>query len=125
MDEFNALRVRARQKRDKLIEEARSDYHSALIRITALEHDLRRKHNTQAQAIAQCVNRVIPSDRGFTIPEIMQRLEELDGSRVWFKQSVDRHISRLRRQGISPGWWRGLFLCARGQSGMMGGACTN
>jgi hypothetical protein len=41
--EFNALRARARDKRDKAIEEARRDYEATLVQIAKLEQDLEGK----------------------------------------------------------------------------------
>lgn len=43
---------------------------------------------------------MIPSDRPFTVQDVVCALEALDERRVWRRRSVDNHISRLRDRGL-------------------------
>ncbi|MBW3599148.1 MAG: hypothetical protein KY475_17995 [Planctomycetes bacterium] len=100
MNEFIELRKRAREKRDKAIDQARKEYNETLVRIAALEQDLLGKEVSSHKRISACIDRVIPSDRPFTTVDIMTALEALDGGRAWRKRSVDHHIYRLRERGL-------------------------
>jgi hypothetical protein len=100
MNEFNDLRKRAREKRDKAIAQARQDYAETLGRIAALEQDLLGRDLSTHRKISVCIERVIPQDREFTTADIMAGLEALDPGRVWRKRSIDNHISRLRERGL-------------------------
>jgi hypothetical protein len=100
MNEFIALRARARQKRDKLIASARREYAQTLVQIAALEQDLLGKESSRHKRVSASVESVIPSDRTFTTVDVMTALEALDPGRVWRKRSVDNHLSRLRERGL-------------------------
>jgi len=100
MKEFIALRAKAREKRDRLINEARRDYEETLTRIAALEQDLLGKDVSSHRKISVCIERVIPTDREFTTVDVVSALEALDPGRVWRKRSIDSHISRMRERGL-------------------------
>ena len=100
MNEFNLLRQRAREKRDKLIGEARAEYEATLVQIAKLEQDLCGKVSSRHRSISSCIESVIPSDRPFTTADIMAGLDALDPWRVWRKRSVDNNLSRLRERGL-------------------------
>src|SRR5688572_1575424 len=100
MNEFTALRIRAREKRDKLIAEARKEYDATLVAIAALEQDLLGKVSSRHKTISACIESVIPREDSFTVGYILAGLEALDPGRVWRKRSIDSHLSRLREKGI-------------------------
>jgi hypothetical protein len=100
MNEFIALRARARDKRDKLIAEARKDYEATLVTIASLEQDLLGRESSRHKRISASVESAIPRDRPFTTVDIMTSLEAIDPGRVWRKRSVDSHIARLRERGL-------------------------
>jgi hypothetical protein len=99
-NEFSALRSRARDKRDKLIAQARKEYHSALIQIVMLERDLLGVTLKRYKKLSHAVQSVIPRDESFTSVTVMASLEALEPGRVWRKASIDGHITRLRQLGI-------------------------
>jgi hypothetical protein len=99
MFEFNALRSRAKDKRDKAIAYARQEYEATLVTIAGLEQDLLGKESSRYRLISACVESVIPRDRPFSTTDIMTSLEGLDPGRTWRKRSVDNHIARLRERG--------------------------
>jgi len=99
-NEFNALRARARDKRDKAIAEIRREYEAQLVQIAALEQDLLGKVSSRYKKISAAIESVIPRDAEFTTGYIMAGLEALDPRRTWRKRSIDNHISRLRERGL-------------------------
>jgi len=100
MEAFIAIRRRAKENRDKLIAQADAEYADTLRRIAAIEQDITGREYSRRQTISSCVNQVLPSDRPFTIVDIIAGLEALDPGRVWRKHSVDGYMSRLRARGI-------------------------
>lgn len=99
-NEFNALRARARDKRDKAIAEIRAEYEAQLVQIAALEQDLLGKVSSRHKKISSAIESVIPRDATFTTADIMAALEALDPRRAWRKRSIDNHFSRLRERGL-------------------------
>ncbi len=99
-NEFNALRARARAKRDKEIAAVRAEYEATLVQIATLEQDLLGKVTSRYRKISAAIESVIPSDRPFSTADIMAGLEALDPGRVWRKRAIDSHISRLRERGL-------------------------
>ena len=99
MNEFTALRTRARDKRDRSISDARKEYEETLTAIAALEHGLTGRRRAPKR-ISACVESVIPRGEPFTSTEIIAALEALDSGRVWHKWTVDNHITKLRAKGI-------------------------
>src|SRR5665811_2001341 len=95
-NEFNALRARARDRRDKVISEARREYEYQLVQISKLEQDLLGKVSSRYTKISTAVESVIPRESTFTTVDVMASLEALDPRRAWRKRSVDSHIFRLR-----------------------------
>jgi len=100
MEAFNLLRKKARDNRDRIISQARTEYAASLMRIAELEQDLLGRDKPAHKSIASCIERVIPRDRTFTTEDILAGLEALDGRRVWRRRSVDNHISRLRAKNL-------------------------
>jgi hypothetical protein len=100
MNEFSALRSRARDKRDKAIAQARSEYQQALIQIATLEQDLTGRESSRHKPVSACISAVLPRSEPFTAPEILAALEALDGSRVWIKKTIDGYLTKLRAKGI-------------------------
>ena len=99
-NEFNALRTRARDKRDRLIAEARREYESTLVDIAKLEQDLLGTRSHRYRKISAAIEAVIPRDRPFTTQDVMSGLEALDPGRVWRMHSVISHVTRLRERGL-------------------------
>ncbi|QDU31789.1 hypothetical protein ETAA8_69490 [Anatilimnocola aggregata] len=100
MNEFAALRKRARDKRDKAIAIVRREYELALTQIATLEQDLLGLESSRHQKISACIERVIPRDEPFNSVDIMAALEALDPTRPWRMHSIHNHIARLRERGI-------------------------
>lgn len=98
--EFVQLRARARDKRDKLIAEARREYEATLVQIATLEQDLLGKISSRHKSISSCIESVIPRADTFTTVDIMASLEALDPGRVWRPSSLHNHIARLRDKGL-------------------------
>jgi hypothetical protein len=99
-NEFNALRARARQKRDAALAEIQADYQAALVQIARLEQDLLGKVRSRYRKISAAIEAVIPKDGTFTTADILVSLEALDSRRYWRKRFIDNHISRLRERGL-------------------------
>lgn len=100
MQEFSALRAKARQRRDAEIAKAREDYEASLLRIAELEQRLLGKDDPRRIKLSAAVERVIPREREFTVNDVMQSLEALDPSRAWHRTSVARHVTKLREIGL-------------------------
>ncbi len=100
MNEFTKLRTLAREKRDKLLARVRAEYDSTLVQIAALERELLNRELTKHKTLAECVAALMPSDRPFTVRDIMIGLEAMDDGRIWRRKSVDYHFSKLRELGV-------------------------
>ena len=100
MQALNDLRQAARDRRDKLIAKARTEYEATLAKIASIEQDLLGREPTNPRSIASCVELVIPSDGPFTSGDLLRNLEALDPRRPWRKRSVDHAIQRLRAKGL-------------------------
>ena len=83
MEAFLELRQRAREKRDKIIAQARDEYASTLIRIARAR--LAGRDSSTHRSVASCINSVLPSDRPFSAVDVLASLEALDPGRVWRK----------------------------------------
>lgn len=99
MQEFTALRIKAREKRDKAVKAAQDEYALTLVKIASLEQDLNGHRPSNHKSIASCIESVIP-ERPFTTVDVMTALEALDPSRTWRKRAIDSHIYRLREKGL-------------------------
>lgn len=100
MNEFTALRARAREQRDKAIAQAKQNYAEALERIAVLENSLLERDKPKVRRTSDCISRVLPTDKPFTVDDILEALEAHDPSRVWSKKAVCNHITNLRKRGI-------------------------
>lgn len=102
-NEFNALRARAKARRDKAVTAIQEEYQAALVQIAKLEQDLLGRQSRTAlsrRPISACIDSILPKDRPFTTVDVMTALEALDSSRYWRKRSADFHIGKLRRIGV-------------------------
>jgi hypothetical protein len=99
-NEFTALRARAREKRDKAIDHARSEYQQTLVSIAALEQDLAGTTSSRHKPVSACISSIIPRDEPFTAQDILAALEALDAGRVWHRKTVDGYLTKLRIKGI-------------------------
>jgi hypothetical protein len=97
---FAALRAQARDRRDKEISHARAEYEVSLSQISELEQRLLGKIDQRRLATSAAIERVIPRDEPFTVPDIMAALESFDPSRVWPMATVRRHVTALRNKGL-------------------------
>jgi hypothetical protein len=100
MQAFTDIRRKAIEKRDRAIAQARREYAETLARIAALEQDVLGRDPSNHKTISSCINRVLPSDREFTVIDVLAGLEGLDPGRVWRRRSVDSHIFRLIERGV-------------------------
>jgi len=100
MNEFIALRARARDKRDKAIAHARQEYEATLVQIASLEQDLLGRESSRHKKVSACIESVLPLDQPFTTVDILASLEAIDPGRVWRRRAVDHHIFRLRERGL-------------------------
>jgi vacuolar-type H+-ATPase subunit E/Vma4 len=66
MQTFSELRQAARERRDKLIDKARSEYEDTLRQIANLEQDLLGREPSTHRSMSSCVSSVIPNDGPFT-----------------------------------------------------------
>jgi hypothetical protein len=100
MSAFLELRKHAKEKRDKIIGQARAEYADTLVKIAELEQDLLGAQPSKHKTIASCINSVLPTDRPFNTLDILAALEALDPGRVWRRRMIDHHIFRLRERGV-------------------------
>jgi DNA-binding transcriptional ArsR family regulator len=98
--EFTKLRAMAREKRDRAIKHAHSEYEATILQIAKIEQDLLGKESSRHRKISASIERCIPRDATFTVNSILKALEALDPGRVWRRRSVEHHITRLREKGI-------------------------
>ena len=100
MNEFNALRTRARAKRDAAVAEAHKDCEATLLSIAKLEQDLLGKVSNRFRKTSAAIESVIPRDRSFTVHDLLAALEASAPGRTWELRSVNNQITRLRKRGI-------------------------
>jgi hypothetical protein len=100
MNEFSAIRARARERRDSAIKQARTEYAESLNQIAAPEDRLLQQARPKFRRVTDCIARVIPSDKHFTIDDVMEALEALDPARNWHRPVVTNHITHLRNRGV-------------------------
>lgn len=100
MQEFNALRAKARERRDKAIADAQREYDRNLADIANVEQNLLGKISTRAKELSPSVSAAMPADRAFTVQDVLANLEAMAPGRAWKKRSLDCHMSRLVKFGI-------------------------
>jgi len=100
MNEFMALRAKARQRRDDEIAKAHQDYAESLAKIAELEQQLLGKPDPKALELSAAVERVIPRDEPFNCDNVMASLESLDPSRCGWKRRAARY-PLLAREGTA------------------------
>src|SRR5690349_10786708 len=94
--QFAAVRELVKERYHKAIAQARKDYCEALKRIKALEREL---FKTEPGPLGKFIDQVIPTDKPFTIPDIMAGLKALDPVRKWEKKGVQKWLGKLRARG--------------------------
>lgn len=100
MHEFTALRARAKERRDQAIRVARLSYEQTISQIAELENRLLDRGKPKIKLLVDCVREVMPTDRPFTIQEVMESLEVLDPARIWKRVAVGNIITAMRKRGI-------------------------
>jgi hypothetical protein len=99
-DHFNALRLKARERRDKALTTAQAEYESVLAQIASLEYDLLGGRPSRREPLSASVQAAIPADEPFTIADIVARLEGLEPGRVVRRKSVCNYIATLTERGL-------------------------
>jgi hypothetical protein len=99
-DHFNALRLKARERRDKALATAQSDYEAALAKIADLEYDLLGGRPSRREPLSASVQAAIPRDEPFTIADIVARLEGLEPGRIVRRKSVCNYIAGMTERGL-------------------------
>lgn len=94
---FAELRAHARERRDKSIAQIRKEYEENLAQIADLEQRLSGRPLPDRLNLSAAIESVIPRAEPFSIPDILRALESLDPTRIWCRETVIRHITRLRR----------------------------
>lgn len=100
MQEFIALRKKARDIRDHVIASAREEYERTLVEIAKLEQTIYRKLPPRERKVSASIDHVIPADREFSTLDVMTALEALDPTRVWQKRAVANYICSLHTKGL-------------------------
>ncbi len=100
LDEFNALRTRARINRDRALAAVRREYEVALEKIAALQQELLGQQSTRKGRVGAAIESVIPLDTDFTVNDVVTALEDKEPERPWHYRSVYDHLIRLREQGL-------------------------
>ena len=111
MNEFNSLRIRAREKRDRSIDLARHEYQAALHRIDELERDLVGNKHSPEMKTGECIDRVMPAGE-FTLHDVLNGLQDLDPKRAWSAKAVGNHLLKLRKRGVLQRTKRSTTGCA-------------
>ena len=100
MKDFDSLRRLAREKRDKAIKIARDEYAVTLEEINTLQKRLTRKPSQKgrpkpAVPLRDKIMAVVPRDRMWTVPELLQWLKRPATDKAIVLSTLDR----LRRRG--------------------------
>jgi hypothetical protein len=104
MDAYTELRCKAAQKRDKIIQRARADYHDLIREIDKL----RSRLDPNAPAVKPKAKRtmielvcdLMPRDKAFTFADIRQVLSEAEPGRKFNEMSIRTILPKLEAQGI-------------------------
>jgi hypothetical protein len=99
-DHYNALRLKARERRDRALATAQGEYEAILAQIAALEYDLCGGRPSRREPLSASVQAAIPPDEPFTIADIVARLEGLEPGRVVRRKSVCNYIASLTERGF-------------------------
>src|SRR4051812_28089789 len=112
MDPFVSLQTRAAQKRDAAIGEARRVYRQDIEAIEALERRLpappvidRFQPLGKPPSIVDLIRAVVPTDKPFTVSDVMVALGEAHAGQKFQLTTVRTHTSRL----CSRGYLRRLY----------------
>jgi hypothetical protein len=112
MDPFVSLQTRAAQKRDAAIAEARRVYRNDIEAIESLERCLpappvidRSQPLGKPPSIVDFIKAVVPTDKPFTVSDVMVALGEAHAGQKFHLPTVRTHTSRL----CSRGFFRRLY----------------
>jgi hypothetical protein len=102
MEAFNQLRTIARAKRDRIIEQARTDCEKSLAAIESLERELSSKPDPtgRTKSLRAYIVNAIPTDRPFTSRDILQALETTQPWRLWSIGPILSAVAKLRARSI-------------------------
>jgi hypothetical protein len=100
MNEFTALRARAKERRDQAIRVARLSYEAAMSAIAELENRLLDRGKPKVKRVCDALREVMPTDKPFTIQELMEALQVLDPSRIWKHTAVSNILTAWRKRGV-------------------------
>jgi hypothetical protein len=99
-DHFNALRLKARERRDEALAKVQGEYEAILAQIATLEYDLQGGRPSRREPLSASVQAAIPADEPFTIADIVGRLEGLEPGRIVRRKSVCNYIATLTERGL-------------------------
>jgi hypothetical protein len=100
IDQFNSLRLKARERRDKAMAAVKGEYESILVRIASLEHELLGGRPSRSESLSAAVQAAIPRDEPFTVSDIIARLEGQESGRIVRRKSVNNYITRMTVRGV-------------------------
>ena len=108
MSQFDDLRQLARDKRDTAIDAAKSEYHKELLSINALEKKLGRKPSLKGRpkpitALRVEIMEAIPTDRNFTVYDVLESLGMADTEKARVRTTFDRMINRKEIKRVRRG----------------------
>ena len=100
MNDFNEMRRLARAKRDEGIKAARLEYEATLESINELQRRLTKKTSLKGQPkpivpLRMQIMEVVPTDRTFTVYELLKWLERPETDKPMVRTTLDR----LRKKG--------------------------
>ena len=103
-ESFKELREIAAKKRDKAIKTIKAEYNETIQKIAEVEARLReprKRPNARPgkPRIADKIFEALPTDKTFTLNDVMGTLKASHPDRKWNRQSVYVVINRLMKQG--------------------------
>lgn len=102
MNAIKQLKQEAAAKRDTAIQVAKTEYNETVQKIAELETRLkgeRRPRPTRTTKIADIIWSILPSDKTFTLNDVLGALEAAEPDRRWVKQSVYVALNRFLKAG--------------------------
>lgn len=104
MDAFAILTKQARDKRNAIIKAARAEFWEAKKRINALRRQLNaeaaKTPSVKLPRVIDVIARVIPSDRAFTVNELVEILTVAEPGRIFQRETVREYLQRLGDRGV-------------------------
>lgn len=104
MNAYKQLRDKATARRDRLIENAKTEYSRTIQIIAELEQRLaakppRKKARSTYVKLADLVYSVLPADRPFSVDDVFGAIEAADPKRNTTKASVNTNLNRMLNAG--------------------------